>query len=56
MKVAKYMLKIKNVVDVSVMLAEGNRVQHKMWRKMLLKQLTSLKYLLRQGLPICGHT
>ena len=49
-------MNIKNVVDVSVVLAKGNRVQQEKWRKMLLKQLTSLKYLLRQGLLIRGHT
>lgn len=53
---AESCMKIKKVVDVSIVLAECNRVQQEIRCKMLLKQLTSLKYLLRQGLTIRGHT
>ena len=48
-------MKVKNVMDVSVMLAAGNQVQQERRRKMLLKQLSSLKFLLRQGLAVRGH-
>ena len=37
-------MKVKNVVDVSVMLAERNQVQQERRQKMLLKQLSSLKF------------
>ena len=48
-------MKVKNVIDVSVMLAEGNQVLQEKRRKTLMKQLLSLKFLLRQGLAIRGH-
>ena len=47
-------MKVKNVVDVSVMLAERNQVQQERRQKMLLKQLSSLKFLVRQGLAVRG--
>ena len=48
-------MKVKNAVDVSIMLAEGNRAQQERRRKTLLKQFSSLKFLLRQGLAVRGH-
>lgn len=45
---AESCMKIKNV-DVSVMLAEGNRVQQEIRCKMLLKQLTPLSICLGRG-------
>lgn len=49
-------MKVKNVVDVSVMLSDSIQIQQEMRRKMLLKQLSSLKFLLRQGLAVRRHT
>ena len=53
---AEACMKVKNVVDVSVMLSDNIQIQQQMRRKMLLKQLSSLKFLLRQGLVLRGHT
>ena len=48
-------LKVKSTVNVGSMLSEAHKKDQEMRRKMLLKQLSSLKYLLRQGLAIRGH-
>lgn len=45
----------QNVVNVSTMLVESNKAQKEKRRKMLVKQLSSLKFLLRQGLAVRGH-
>ena len=48
-------LKVKSTVNVGSMLSEAHKKDQEMRRKMLLKQLSSLKYFLRQGLAIRGH-
>ena len=48
-------LKVKSTVNVGSMLSEAHKKDQEMRHKMLLKQLSSLKYLLRQGLAIRGH-
>ena len=52
---AESCMKLKNVVNVSDMIVESNRVEQAKRRKMLLKQLSSLRFLLRQGLAVRGH-
>ena len=52
---AHYM-KVSSEVNVSYMLDSAHKQLQKTRHRMLLKQLSSLKYLLRQGLAIRGHT
>ena len=42
--------------SVGAMLSASVRSEQELNRKMLLKQLSSLRYLLRQGLYIKGHS
>ena len=41
--------------NVVSLLSDAHKKEQEMRRQMLLKQLSSLKYLLRQGLAIRGH-
>ena len=48
-------LKITSEVNVACMLDSAHKELQKTRKQMLLKQLSSLKYLVRQGLAIRGH-
>ena len=48
-------LKITSEVNVACMLDSAHKELQKTRKLMLLKQLSSLKYLVRQGLAIRGH-
>ena len=48
-------LKVRSRANVVSMLSETHKKEQEMRCQMLLKQLSWLKYLLRQGLAIRGH-
>ena len=48
-------MKLKSKVNVASMLDKALIIEQQMRQQMLLKQLSLLKYLLRQGLAIRGH-
>ena len=48
-------MKVRSKGNVALMLSEAHKKEQDMRVQMLLKQLSSLKYLLRQGLAIRGH-
>lgn len=49
------MLKLSNKQDVGSQLDHAHKMEQKARRESLLKQLSSLRYLLRQGMAIRGH-
>lgn len=52
---AEARMKVQSRADVGSLLSQAHKKEQEMRAQMLLKQLTSLKYLLRQGLAIRGH-
>ena len=48
-------MKVRSKGKIALMPSEAHKKEQDMRVQMLLKQLSSLKYLLRQGLAIRGH-
>ena len=49
------MLKLSNKQDIGAQLNHAHKMEQKARREALIKQLSSLQYLLRQGLAVRGH-
>lgn len=49
------MLKLSNKQGIGAQLEHAHKMEQKARREALIKQLSSLRYLLRQGLAVRGH-